>query len=165
MTDTTRYNECAPGEAAIAARLQDRVSAFIARCRRKGVRATHQRIEIFRELAATSEHPDVATIFRRVRERIPTLALDTVYRTLCLLNREGLVHRVDALCDRARFDADMTPHPHFICTECGCVLDLPPAAFPELSGPETSSRLGRVHSVHIQVRGLCAQCVHGGAYG
>ena len=62
-----------------------RVAEFVAACRRQGVKATHQRTEILRELAGTEEHPDAETIHERVRQRIPALSLDTVYRTLKLL--------------------------------------------------------------------------------
>ena len=47
-----------------------------------GVRVTHQRLEIFREVASSTAHPDAETVFRGVRDRLPTVSLDTVYRTL-----------------------------------------------------------------------------------
>ena len=50
--------------------VERRVSEFVGACRRQGIKATHQRTEIFRELAGTREHPDAETIFARVRERV-----------------------------------------------------------------------------------------------
>ena len=59
-------------------------------CRGAGVKLTHQRMEVFREVALSGDHPDAETIYRRVRARIPTVSLDTVYRALWLLAELGL---------------------------------------------------------------------------
>ena len=44
--------------------------------RRSGVKLTHQRLEIFREVVKSSDHPDVETIYKGVRKRVPTVSLD-----------------------------------------------------------------------------------------
>jgi Fur family peroxide stress response transcriptional regulator len=96
--------------------VEKRVNVFFEVCRRYGVKATHQRAEIYRELAGTNEHPDVETIYARVRKRIPAISLDTVYRTLRLLEKKGLISRVGSLGERTRFDANIDRHHHFVCT-------------------------------------------------
>jgi len=85
-------------------------------CRRSGHKVTHQRLEIFREVAATDEHPDVETIHERVRRRLPTVSIDTVYRTLRLLVDLGLASTVLTDQERMRYDANTNPHHHFVCT-------------------------------------------------
>jgi len=47
-----------------------RLEIFTEAARNAGVKMTHQRLEIFREIADTREHPDVDTIYQRVRKRI-----------------------------------------------------------------------------------------------
>lgn len=54
--------------------VEKRVTEFLETCRRQGVKATHQRTEILRELAGSEEHPDAETILARVRQKIPALA-------------------------------------------------------------------------------------------
>jgi Fur family peroxide stress response transcriptional regulator len=93
------------------------------RCRELGLKLTHQRLEVFRELASTDDHPSADTIYKRVRARVPTISLDTVYRTLWTLEDHALIARVHAFDDRARFDANLTPHQHLICTRCKSVRD------------------------------------------
>jgi len=66
----------APGE------LQLRMNHFKEGLRRCGVKLTHQRMDIFHEVAKSSDHPDIETIYKSVRERVPTVSLDTVYPTL-----------------------------------------------------------------------------------
>ena len=50
--------------------------------RRSWVKLTHQHLDIFHEVAKSSDHPDVETIYKGVRERVPAVPLDTVYPTL-----------------------------------------------------------------------------------
>jgi Fur family transcriptional regulator, peroxide stress response regulator len=64
--------------------------------RNSGVRLTDQRLEIFREVAASLDHPDAEAVFRAVQPRVPTVSLDTVYRTLWLLTDLGIVTTLGA---------------------------------------------------------------------
>ena len=80
--------------------------------KKSGVKLTHQRLEIFRELAAAQDHPDAETLFRAVQRRMPTVSLDTVYRTLWMLHRLGLVTTLGPQRDGIRFDANLAPHHH-----------------------------------------------------
>ncbi|VGO17814.1 Transcriptional regulator PerR [Pontiella desulfatans] len=125
-------------------------------CRENGLRMTHQRLEVFREVASTGEHPDADTIFRRVRKRLTTISHDTVYRTLASLEEMGLVSRVDPIGGRARYDANGDTHHHFICTKCGSISDIYLNDEPTL--PDGIEALGSAESLHVQVRGVCHTC-------
>ena len=132
--------------------------AFIERCRAVGLKATPQRVEIYRELAGTKEHPDAETVYSRVRRRLPAISFDTVYRTLRSFSEHGLILRMSTSGDRARFDADTSEHHHFICERCGTIIDFDAERVgPELL-PEELSTVGRLHSFHIEVRGICRSC-------
>jgi Fur family peroxide stress response transcriptional regulator len=128
-------------------------------CRREGLKATHQRREILREVVRTDEHPDAETVYRRVRRRLPTVSPDTVYRTLALLEEHGLLSRLELFTARARYDANVAPHHHLICTECGRVQDFSDAALDALVPPKTAGGWGEVRSSHVQLRGVCAHCL------
>lgn len=141
-----------------AEEVEKRVREFPRVCRRYGVKATHQRSEIYRELAGTKEHPDAETIYTRVRERIPAISLDTVYRTLRLLEEKGLISRVGSLGERTRFDADTARHHHFVCTECGFIGDIYNQAWNDVRAPSEVRALGTVTSIHVEARGLCKAC-------
>jgi len=137
-------------------RMTDR---FEKRIRRAGVKLTHQRIEIFREVALTNEHPDIETIFKNVRKKMPTVSLDTVYRALGLFSDLGLITTVRPLNARARFDANTDVHHHFVCTRCGATLDFENRDFDDLEVPKAATALGRVESRHVELRGSCATCL------
>jgi len=136
-----------------------RIGVFVDTLRRRGLRATHQRMEIFRELAATDEHPDAETLYHRVSRRVPAVSRDTVYRTLATLEEQGLITRTAVLGGPARYDANTGQHHHFVCTRCGAVKDFRSAALDDLPLPRSVRALGRVGSAHVQVRGVCAECI------
>ena len=138
--------------------VRSRMQVFMETCARAGIKITPQRTEIFREVARTEEHPDAETLFRRLRRRMPNVSLDTVYRTLCLLEELQLVSKVELLCDRARFDAKREPHHHFVCVECGRVRDLECPQWDRCAAPREAKAMGAVRSVHVQFRGVCGEC-------
>ncbi|OGV67498.1 MAG: hypothetical protein A3K19_08755 [Lentisphaerae bacterium RIFOXYB12_FULL_65_16] len=141
--------------------IDERLDAFVAACRQHGVKATHQRREIYRELARTVEHPDVQTVYRRVRRRVPSVSLDTVYRTLRLLDDKGIVCRVACQDACARFDAATERHPHFSCVKCGALLDVCSDELNALPVPASATALGTVTSVHVVFQGVCVACRNG----
>ncbi len=126
--------------------------------RGRGMRLTHQRLEVVREIAATDEHPDVERIFQRVRTRVPTISLDTVYRTVGTLVELGYVARTMLTPGPARYDANLTHHHHFVCTRCGNARDIVDPGLDAIRVPENATGLGRVESVEVQLRGVCADC-------
>jgi len=140
------------------AEIDRRVQVFIQTCRNRGMKVTHQRMEIFRELAASAEHPDAETVYQRVSERVPSISRDTVYRTLSTLETEGLVRKVEPLFDSARYDANLDRHHHFICTECGMVRDFYSEALDDLPIPPTVKTFGEIESAQVEVRGICSAC-------
>mgnify|MGYP000911946551 CR=1 FL=1 len=126
--------------------------------RRAGLKLTHQRLEIYRELVSSTEHPDAETLYGSVRERLPTISLDTVYRTLRALEAKGVITRAGVVDDRGRFDANTTSHQHFVCTQCGRVMDVFDDELADITPPDEARRLGTVQEVHVEFRGICQRC-------
>jgi Fur family transcriptional regulator, peroxide stress response regulator len=135
-----------------------RTEAFVRLCRRKGMKVTHQRMEIFGELAGSREHPDAESVFLRVQKRVPTISRDTVYRTLATLESEGLIRRAEILGGPARFDPNTDQHHHFICTVCGMIRDFHSEALDQLPIPNSVRKIGDIEYFQVQVRGVCSDC-------
>jgi len=127
--------------------------------KKAGVKLTHQRLEIFRELAATEDHPHADSIFRAVQRRLPTVSVDTVYRTLWMLHDLGLVTTLGPQRDGVRFDANLELHHHYVCVRCGLVRDFESADLSALRVPDAVKRLGSIAGAHVEVRGVCAKCL------
>jgi Fur family peroxide stress response transcriptional regulator len=143
---------------------ESRMRRFRQVLKRSGLKMTHQRIQVFREVAWTSEHPDAVTVYERVRKRVPTISPDTVYRTLWMLMDLGLITTVGVRSGRARFDGNTAIHHHFICTECGLTRDLQSEDLDNLEAPEEVKSLGSVKTTHVEFRGLCSRCSREGEH-
>ena len=92
----------------------------------KGYKLTPQRKVILDILHHTGVHLTADDIYLKVKERIPGVNRSTVYRTLDLLARLGLVCRVHA-GDSSRSYLLRRPeghHHHLICSGCGKVVSL-----------------------------------------
>jgi Fur family peroxide stress response transcriptional regulator len=137
---------------------QEEIERFQHACRYLGIKATHQRLEIFRELAQSAEHPDAEAVFRGVQTRLPTVSLDTVYRTLKLLTELGFITTLGPRQDSQRFDANKEPHHHYVCVRCGKVLDVSEPLLDLQNVSQCVKGLGTVQTAQIEVRGLCLQC-------
>jgi len=124
-----------------------------------GVRVTHQRLEVFHEVLSSRSHPDAETVFRGVRDRLPTVSLDTVYRTLWLLNDLGLITVLGLPRERHRFDGNMRPHHHFVCTRCGLTGDFYSEELDRLAVAEAVNEFGVPDRTQVEVRGLCRKCL------
>jgi Fur family peroxide stress response transcriptional regulator len=126
--------------------------------RTAGVKVTPQRLEIFREVASSMDHPDAETVYRGVKKRMPSVSLDTVYRTLWLLGEVGLVSTLGPRRESVRFDANLTHHHHYVCVRCGLARDIGAADLEGLHLAEAVRGLGSVESAQLEVRGVCARC-------
>jgi Fur family peroxide stress response transcriptional regulator len=89
---------------------------------------------------------------------MPSISRDTVYRTLSTLETEGFVRKAEALVEKARYDANLDRHHHFICTVCGKISDFYSGALDHLPIPKSVEALGEIGSVQVQVRGTCLRC-------
>ena len=83
-----------------------------------------QRDSIKAFLATRKDHPTADVVYRNGRESFPNISLGTVYRNLTLLADIGEIARIRVGDSVDHFDYDTSPHYHFVCSECGCVMDL-----------------------------------------
>lgn len=128
-------------------------------CGDAGIKLTHQRLEIFRIVMASNDHPSAEEVYERLQAVLPTLALDTVYRTLATFDELGIVRKLHLMNERTLFDANLSCHHHFICTRCKAVEDLHWEDFDGSSLPETVQRIGQVQSRHLELHGVCNNCL------
>ncbi|NIA16234.1 MAG: transcriptional repressor [Nitrospiraceae bacterium] len=138
--------------------IETRMSAFREACACRGVKVTHQRLEIYRELTSSEEHPDADAICQGVRNRVPTISRDTVYRNLKMLAEHGLISIVGMSHERLRFDANMELHYHFVCVRCGLIRDFYSQNLDNIDFPAEAVAFGDPVSLHLEVKGVCRTC-------
>ena len=91
---------------------------------RPRTRETKQRRVVYDTIKNTFSHPTADWVFERVRHTLPKVSLGTVYRNLGVLKKEGLVQEIYGNDRRAHYDADISPHAHFICESCDQIVDV-----------------------------------------
>ena len=128
-------------------------------CEDAGIKLTHQRLEIYKELMAATDHPSAEEVHVRLQERMPTVALDTVYRTLATFDELGIARKLHLANKRNLFDTNLVPHHHFICDRCRKVEDVHWPEFDTSALPAEVSGMGRVSSRHLELHGLCRECL------
>ena len=89
---------------------------------------------------------------------MPTVSLDTVYRTLWMLNDLELITTLGPRRERVRFDANLNRHHHYVCVRCGLARDFQSAELNALPLPGAMKEFGRIVATHVEVRGVCARC-------
>ncbi|MCU0722560.1 MAG: transcriptional repressor [Planctomycetes bacterium] len=134
------------------------LAKFREACRKAGVRMTPQRLGIYRAVASTCEHPDAEAVFLRVRDAMPDVSLDTVYRTLHTFVDLGLVDTLGTPREKTRFDADTRHHHHFVCTVCGSVFDFECEVLEAVGVPSAARAFGEVERAVVEFRGSCCRC-------
>ena len=126
--------------------------------RERGLRVTSQRLVINHVLNEIGDHATAEDVLAAVADRLPGVALPTVYATLDLLEDLGAVRRIAVPGRPVMYDPRTQPHHHSICRECGRVedldvtVDIAPAV-----GAATAQGFEARHA-EVLVAGLCAAC-------
>lgn len=139
--------------------IQVHLKNFENACRKAGLRLTHQRLEIYRELAMATDHPSTELLHKRLVKRIPTISLDTVYRTLATFAQHELINKVETVESQARFEMRDQHHHHLICRQCHEIMDFQWKDVDGASLPEEINSWGRIDRKSVVVYGVCKACL------
>jgi Fur family iron response transcriptional regulator len=89
-----------------------------------GISPTQQRVEIAEILLAKPQHLSADQVMRRVNHERNVASKATVYNTLGLFARKGLVREVIVDPDKIYYDSNTAPHHHFFHVETGELTDI-----------------------------------------
>ncbi len=129
-----------------------------ARFRRHAVRVTRQRAAIYAALAETTSHPTADDLYRLVKRQQPMMSRNTVYYTLGVLRKAGLVQEVNVGHDVARFDGNVSMHHHLICLGCGQIVDVMDEGLNRLDLSSGQARGFHLVGHRVEFHGYCASC-------
>ncbi|MCR5176634.1 MAG: transcriptional repressor [Anaerovibrio sp.] len=126
--------------------------------RANGFKVTPQRLAVYMLLQGLEDQPTADILYRKLVEKYPTLSLATVYKTLEMYIRIGLVQRVDMGEDSCRYDANMDNHLYIRCDKCGKVM-----ALTDIDDSSLLADVSKVSGYTIRHRqlffyGQCSQC-------
>jgi Fur family transcriptional regulator, iron response regulator len=95
------------------------------RLRRSGIQPSSQRVAVAEFVLETVAHPTAQQVWEAVRSRVPAISRATVYNTLNLFVKKGLLRPLQLGEGRVGFDPNVAPHHHFIDDATGVVHDVP----------------------------------------
>ena len=125
-----------------------------------GSKHFRKRDAILSYLRQTTEHPSAETVYAALKAEIPDLSLGTVYRNISLFKQQGLIVSLGTVNGVERYDGNIDPHVHFVCTGCGHVTDLPGLSVPEeLNTAAAKQADATVDQCHLTFHGRCHTCV------
>jgi len=126
------------------------------------LKATRTRRLIFQEIITSSDgHPNASEIHERLTRKGEKVSLASVYRTLALLVKSGLVSQVDLGEDHSHYEPEgaKAGHGHLICLSCGAVTEFSDTQIHRLIGRIGKDHAFKLDKFSIQVFGYCRKCL------
>jgi len=124
-----------------------------------GYRLTPQRMMIVSAIENSDNHISAEEIYAQVVAKYSHVNISTVYRTLELLKRPGLVTETDLGGGRVRYHpADKGHHHHLVCQECGKIIDLDESVLSSLKSILLREYKFSADLRHLAIFGRCANC-------
>jgi Fur family peroxide stress response transcriptional regulator len=126
---------------------------------KKNYHKTAQRTAILEYLKNSRHHPNIIDIYKNVSKKLSTISMTTVYNTIDLLKREGIVHELAVRNHEGRrFDSNLAPHDHLICSICSKVVDIEPNVDHSILLTEKQKNGFDVRETRIRFYGICTNC-------
>lgn len=120
------------------------------------IRCTHQRIEVLRYLDENRIHPTVDEMYSELKSDIPSLSKTTVYNSLEVLEKNGIIKSITLSGTELRYDFDTSMHYHFVCEKCGKIIDFS-LQYPNLQKIKEEGH--EINNVFGHIEGICSSCL------
>ena len=127
-----------------------------------GTRVTNQRELILEVIRQGEGHLDADEVYRRARRKQPHISLSTVYRTLQLFKKLGLVEEVHF--NEAHHHYEIKPpseHYHMVCLGCGRVVEFSYPITRHIKRNVPEAKDFEIVDTKVQISGYCSQCQQG----
>jgi Fur family ferric uptake transcriptional regulator len=132
-------------------------------CIAKGIKVTKKRGLVAELLESSHGHQSAYTIFKLAREKDPTIGQATVYRTLKLFSRAGVIDARAFGQDHNRFESSSKKHhDHLVCTKCGKIQEFIDNDLENLQERVAKSHRFVMESHSLDIYGLCSKCAETG---
>ena len=132
---------------------------MVSKLTEQGYRLTPQRIMILSAIENSNNHISAEEIYAQVASKYPNVNISTVYRTLELLKRLGLVTETDLGGGRVRYHpAEKGHHHHLVCQECGAIIDLDESVLSSVKDVLLREYGFIADLRHLAIFGRCVNC-------
>lgn len=133
--------------------------SIIAKLSERGYRLTPQRVMILSAIEDSDHHISAEEIHAQVAAKYPQVNISTVYRTLELLKRLGLIYEINLGEGRIRYHSEgKGHHHHLVCQKCGAVIDIDESTLARLKDVLLHRYNFSAQLRHVAIFGLCENC-------
>lgn len=125
--------------------------------RKNGYKVTPQRLAVYEAINHNPTHPNAEAIYKILQPNYPSMSLATVYKTMEIFAKIGVVQVLQCAEDAHRYDYNTTPHAHIRCEKCNYVIDI------DMDQEELRQQAAEqsgfvVNGVSISFVGICLEC-------
>ena len=143
---------------------EQRMTAFHARMKQRGLKSTGQRDDIARAFFGMGRHISAEELYNEVKKVNPHVGYATIYRTLRLLKECDLLQERHFDEGQARYEAlDERHHDHFICERCGRIIEFENESIERLQEMVARQLKAELRHHKMELYGICADCLGRGA--
>ncbi len=118
------------------------------------IKPSYQRMQVLEYLMYDDTHPTAEIIFTNIHAKSPMISKATVYNTLNLFVKKGLISTMMSDKLEVRYDIVTEEHGHFVCKKCGRVYNFKHRYknnYSELDG-------FYIENEEIILKGICKEC-------
>lgn len=128
----------------------------------RGIRMTGQRRAILNVIETAKKHLDAGQILRHAQRLDPSIDRSTVYRTLSLLKRHGLIDELDLMHlegEAHYYERKLNrDHIHMACLSCGKITEFASEIFESLKEQIQQECRFHIAVARLEVGGYCPKC-------
>ena len=136
---------------------RDIEGTLISGLQEKGYKLTPQRREIIRLLSSSKSHPGALEIFRKARKIVPRISMSTVYYTLDMMKKEGLIRELEYYDMDNRYEINVSDHINLVCTKCRKITDFT-GTVPSFTRAVEKETGFKSKSMRYEYYGICRNC-------
>jgi Fe2+ or Zn2+ uptake regulation protein len=128
----------------------------------RGIRMTNQRRAILTVIETARKHLDASQILRKAQKMDASVDRATVYRTLSLLKRQGLIDELDLMHLNGEghyYERKLgRDHIHMACLRCGRITEFMSERFDSLKNELEQECRFHIVVTRLEVGGYCSVC-------
>lgn len=125
--------------------------------RRKGFRATPQRIAIAQVVLNSKDHPTAEQVFGYVKRTNPSISLSTVYNTLNTMRDMNMLQEL-VFGKNHRYDPNTKIHINLVCQNCGKIIDVENKIIEKEVEKISKRRKVSINGHSFEIYGICREC-------
>ena len=127
-------------------------------CAEHGLAATHQRQVLYEVMQTMPGHPSPDEVYARIKEKIPSISLATVYKNIHLFVESGVLKEVSLHHGSLRVEMNDKAHHHMVCSKCKAITDIGEKELGLVSKKDKLPGGFLVERYAVDVIGICAKC-------